>query len=212
MDRRTVSGQSHRWVGYGGPVIVLASLLELFTILLVGILYPEGVVEGTGEAAIVRNLVLTYLVLGGIGVVVLYVRYRDSFGLVGNLGLYLILLGVVFGITTLLTTGSMAGDLPLVGVIFGDVITSYVPGALINQFLVFGGAGFLAVGLWRTPTIPTSAAVLMGLTPLAAAVGIVGFSLFPDTVVGPIGFLALTVVWAGAWILLGYHLWTETRT
>lgn len=211
MDRRTASGAPRSWIRYGGPVIVVASLLEIFTILLVGFVYPEGVVDGTGDAALVRYLVITYLVLGGIGVVVLYVRYRDSLGLVGNLGLYLILLGVAFGIATLLTTGSMAGDLPLVGVLFGDVITSYVPGALINQFLVFGGAGFLAVGLWRTPTIPTSAAVLMGLTPLAAATGIVGFSLLPDTVVGPIGFLVLTVVWAGAWILLGYHLWTENR-
>lgn len=209
MASRTTSRASHRWVRYGGPVIVLASVLELLTILLVGIVYPEGVVEGTGDAALVRNLVLTYLVLGGIGVVVLYVRYRDSFGLVGTLGLYLILLGVAFGVATLLTTGSMAGDLPLVGVLFGDVITTYVPGALVNQFLVFGGAGFLAVGLWRTPTVPTSATVLMGLTPLAAATGIVGFALLPETVLGPIGFLALTVVWAGAWIILGYHLWTE---
>ena len=209
MARRTASRAPHRWVRYGGPVIVLASLLELLTILLVGVLYPEGVVDGTGEATIVRNLVLTYLALGGIGVVVLYVRYRDSFGLIGTLGIYLILLGVAFGVATLLTTGSMAGDLPLVGVLFGDVITTYVPGALVNQFLVFGGAGFLAVGLWRTPTVPTSAVVLMGLTPLAAATGIVGFALFPDSPVGPIGFLALTVVWAGAWIVLGYHLWTE---
>lgn len=212
MANRTNRRATPSWIRYGGPVIVLASLLELFTILLVGIVYPEGFVEGTGDAALIRTLVLTSLVLGGVGVVFLYVRYRNSFGLVGTLGSYLILLGVAFGVATLLTTGSMAGDLPLVGVLFGDVITTFVPGALINQFLVFGGAGFLAVGLWRTPTVPTSATVLMGLTPLAAATGIVGFSLLPNTVVGPIGFLVLTVVWAGAWLILGYHLWTERRT
>lgn len=209
MANRTTRIGTPSWVRYGGIVVIVAALLELLTILLVGLLYPEGVVAGTGDETIVRTLVLTYLALGGIGVIVLFVRYRDTFGLVGNLGLYLILLGVAFGVATLLTTGSMAGDLPLVGVLFGDVITTYVPGALVNQFLVFGGAGFLAAGLWRTPTVPTSATVLMGLTPLAAATGIVGFALLPDTVVGPIGFLVLTVVWAGAWIVLGYHLWTE---
>lgn len=75
--------------------------------------------------------------------------------------------------------------------------------------VVFVEAGLLAVGLWRTPSIPRSAALLMGLTPVAAVVGVVGFSLSTESFLGLLGFVVLSLAWSGAWIILGYHLWHQ---
>lgn len=75
--------------------------------------------------------------------------------------------------------------------------------------LVFGGAALLAVGLWRTPSIPRSAAVLMALTPVAAIVGIVGYAQSPEGLLGLVGYVVLSVVWAAAWVILGYHIWRQ---
>lgn len=178
------------WARYSGLVIIVGAVLELITSFAIGLAFPEAFIPGTRDAAIVADIVLSYLVLGFIGVVALYVYYGDSFGRIGNLGLLSIAVGIVIGVGTILLTGSAVGT-------------------LFNMVLVFGGAGLLAIGLWRTPDIPRSAALLMGAAPIAAAVTIVGLSQSPESLLGQVGYLALSLVWAGAWIILGYHLWRQ---
>ena len=177
------------WVRYGGIAAILASILEVLTTLLIELAFPEAFVPGTRDALIVGNVVITYLVLGVVGVAALYARYDDAFGWVGTLGLLSIAVGAVVGIVAVLTTRSIAGG-------------------LLNLVLVFGGAALLSVGLWRIATVPRSGALLMGASPVAAVVAIVGFLALPGTFLGPLGFLVLEVVWGAAWIVLGYHLWT----
>lgn len=179
------------WVRYGGLAAIIASILEVFTTLFIEVVFPEALVPGTRDALLAADLVITYLILGIIGVAAVYVRYNDSFGWVGNLGLLSITVGALIGIGSILLIGLTAGN-------------------LLNFILVFGGAGLLAIGLWRTPTIPRSAAILMGLSPVAALVGIVGFSLAPESLLTLGAFLVLNIVWGGSWIILGYHLWTDS--
>lgn len=188
MATETSRASAPSWVRYGGLVIVAAALLELVASLTIGVLFPEALVPGTRDAVVVADIVLTYLVLGLVGVAALYVYYRRSFGWIGNLGLLLIAVGIVVGVVTIVLTGSAAGS-------------------LLNMALVFGGAALLAVGLWRTPSAPRSATLLMAATPVAALVAIVGFALSPEGLLGPIAYLVLSLVWAGAWIVLGVHLW-----
>ena len=179
------------WVRYGGLAAIVAAVLEILTTLFLEAMFPEAVVPGTRDALLVADIVLTYLILGLVGVAAVYVRYNDSFGWVGNLGLLSIAVGVFVGIGTILLTGSAAGT-------------------LLNFVLVFGGAGLLAIGLWRTPTIPRSAAILMGVAPIAAAIGIAGLSISPESLLAIGAFFLLNVVWGGAWIVLGYHIWTDS--
>lgn len=107
------------------------------------------------------------------------------------MGLVLIVVGAGTGVITIVTTGSLVGS-------------------FLNMFWVgFVGAGLIADGLWRTASIPRNAAHLMGLTPLAAAVGILGSSQSTESFMGLLGFGVLILVWNGAWIFLGYHLWQQ---
>lgn len=191
MATRTEQAAAPSWVRYSGIIIVLASLLDLFTNFIAVAVFPEAFIPGTRDAVIVGSLILSYLILGIIGAVALYVYYKDDFGWIGKVGLVSIVIGAGIGVAAIVTTGSLGGS-------------------FLNTFLVvFVGAGLLAVGLWRTPSTPRSAALLMGLTPVAAVVGMVGFSQSPESFLGLLGFGVLSLVWNGAWIVLGYHLWQQ---
>lgn len=178
------------WVPYGGVAAIAASILEIATTLFIEVVFPEALVPGTRDALLAADVVVTYLVLGIVGVAAVYVRYRADFGWPGTAGLLAIALGALVGIGTVLLVGVVAGS-------------------LLNFVLVFGGAGLLAIDLWRVPTIPRSAAVLMGLAPITALAGMVGFALSPESLLALGAFLVLNLAWGGAWIVLGYHLWTE---
>lgn len=167
-------------VRYGGLVAIAAALLEVLTTTLSEFAFTTDAIE-------VGDVVATYLLLGIVGVAAVYVRYEDEFEWPGKVGLAAIATGAVVG---------------LVSVLAGSVV-----GSLLNLVLVFGGAAFLAVGLWRAPSAPRSAAVLMGLAPAFAVVGIAAFSLAPESLLGPVLIVVLNVVWGAAWIVLGYHLW-----
>lgn len=190
MDTRTDPATAPSWVRYSGLVIILAALLDLFTDFVAINMFPDAFVPGTRDAVIVGNFVLSYLILGSLGAVALYVYYENVFGWIGKVGLILIVVGAGIGVVTVLTTGAPGGN-------------------LLNLFLVvFVGAGFLAVSLWQTPSIPRSAALLMGVTPVAAAVA-VGFTVFTESFLGILGFVVMSLAWSVAWIILGYHLWQQ---
>lgn len=179
-----------RWVRYGGLAAVLASVLEFGTSTLVGVVFPEAFEPGTRDALLVGDVVVTYLVLGLVGIAALYGRYGRALGRVGLVGLLSIAVGAVVGIVATLVTGVVAGS-------------------LLNVALVFGGAALLAVGLWRLPTVPRAAPVLMGAAPVGVAAGIVAFAVAPEA--GPLLFLLVNAVWGLAWVVIGYHLWRSPR-
>lgn len=180
------------WVRYGGLAAILASVLEFGTSTLVGVVFPEAFEPGTRDALLVGDVVVTYLVLGIVGCAALYGRYSRELGRVGLVGLLSIAVGAVVGIVA-------------------TVVNGVVAGSLLNVALVFGGAAFLAVGLWRLPTVPRAAPVLMGAAPVGVAAGIVAFAVAPEAVAGPLIFLAVNAVWGLAWVVLGYHLWRSPR-
>lgn len=63
------------WTRYGGLVIIVAALLEMVTSLAIGVAFPEAFTPGTRDEVIVADIVLTYLVLGFVGVAALYAYY-----------------------------------------------------------------------------------------------------------------------------------------
>lgn len=180
------------WVRYGGLAAILGAILETAVTFSVGALFPEAFEPGTRDALLVGDLVVTYLVLGVVGAVAVYGRYGDALGWTGNLGLLAIAVGAVVGVAVTVLTGIVATD-------------------LLNLLLVYGGAALLAVGLWRIPSVPRSAAALMGLSPVLVVAGIVAVLLAPGSLVGPVTFVVLSLVWGAAWIVLGYHLWRSPR-
>lgn len=64
------------WVRYSGIVIILASLLALFGNFFAIAVFPEVLVPGTWDVVIVGNLILSYVILGIIGAVTIYVYTR----------------------------------------------------------------------------------------------------------------------------------------
>lgn len=176
------------WVRYGGLATVAAAVLQLATSAFVGLLYPEALERGSRAALVVGDVVVTYLVLGLVGVVAVYGRYRAALGLAGNLGLFAIAVGAVLGVATVVLTGSVA-------------LTRR------NAMLLYGGAVLLAVGLGRIGSVPRVVPLLLGLTPLLGVVGAVATRLAPGSHLGPAAFLAVDAAWGFAWVALGYHLW-----
>lgn len=176
------------WVRYAGLAAIVASGLRLATGALVGLALPKALEPGARDALVVGDVVVTYLVLGLVGVLAVYGRYRARLGPAGNLGLFSIAVGGVLGVATVVVTGSV-------------VVTRR------NAMLVYGGAGLLAVGLRRIPTVPRGVSLLLGLTPFGWVAGTVASSLALDGHLGPAAFLAVDAAWAVAWVALGYHLW-----
>lgn len=176
------------WVRYGGLSAAAAAVLGAATSLLVTSLFPEALEPGTRGSLVVGDLVVTYLLLGLLGVVAIHGRYADALGLAGNLGLFTVAVGAVFGVAATVLYG--------VGV-----------GYLLRLSLLFAGAALLAVGLRRIPAVPRSGAVLLGLAPVLAVVAVVARSLSPGSHLGALAYALVSLVWAAAWVVLGYHLW-----
>lgn len=136
-DRLGAAGTDRKatLVRFGGLVAIAAAVLEMVTTAL-------SQFATVGDAVEIGDVVATYLLLGLVGVAAVYVRYEGEFEAAGKLGLGAIAAGAVVGLATV-RSGSVAAS-------------------LLNLFLVFVGAALLAVDLWRAPTAPRGAAVLMG--------------------------------------------------
>lgn len=176
------------WVRYGGLAAVLAAVLAVATSLLVATLFHGSLDPGTRDSLVVGDLVVTYLLLGLLGVVAVHGRYSAALGWTGNLGLFTVAVGGVFGVAATVLYG--------VGV-----------GNLLQLSLLFGGAALLAVGLRRIPSTPRSAAALLGLAPVLAVVAVAAGALSPESRLGAIAYVLVSLTWGGAWVVLGYHLW-----
>lgn len=185
-DRLAAAGTDREatLVRFGGLVAIAAAVLEVVTTAL-------SQFATVGDAVEIGDVVATNLLLGLVGVAAVYVRYEGEFEAVGELGLGAIAAGAVVGLATV-RSGSVAAS-------------------LLNLFPVFGGAALLAVDLWRAPTAPRGAAVLMGLAPVFAVLGVAPFSVAPASLLGPVLIGVLNVVWGAAWIILGSRLFTEPR-
>jgi hypothetical protein len=147
------------------------------------------------------NLVLLVIVaLLAASLLALRVRYGGSYGRLGTAGVVVIFLGYA-----LLFFGSFPAVLLSPegqrGLILAGQDVGFL-GALVAGF----GAVTLGVALWRTRTAPRAGALLLIV---ALPVGIAGVLL-----VSALGFvdaagLPLTVLYGGAWIVLGLHLGSQ---
>jgi hypothetical protein len=149
------------------------------------------------------NLVLLVItVLLAVGLWALRARYKGSYGRLGTAGVVVVFVGYAlmflgsFPAVVLSPEGSrgliMAGqDLGFLGALVAGV-----------------GAVLLGIALLRTRLAPRAAALLLIL---ALPVGILGVILVAALGFVDIAGLPLTVLYGGAWIVIGTHLGSQGR-
>jgi len=139
-------------------------------------------------------------VLLTLGLLALRVRYKESYGRVGAVGHFIVLVGYA-----MLFLGSapavVLSSESLRGFIMGGQDLGFL-GALVAEL----GAVPLGVALWRTRAASRVGATLLIL---ALPVGFVGILLLSAVGLVDIAGLPLTVLYGGAWIVLGSRLWVQ---
>lgn len=156
-------------------------------------LVEPGRFSGTGRVAVVYGLVLMgILVLLLVGVVGLHERLRDLTGRLERVGYYGALVGFAVAILS---------DVHLYGVAGGDAPTFVT--FVLGYFLVLLSSALMGIAGWRAGAIPRAGAALLAVAPL----GIPGVFLLAGTTIGT-PFVAVTVPYGAAWIVVGRHLWT----
>ena len=147
------------------------------------------------------NFVLVVIaVLLAVGLLALHTRYKERYGRLGTAGVVVIFVGYallfIASISAVLLPSDSLRGLIMIGQDLGFL------GALMAGV----GAILLGVTLWRARAVPRLGALLLII---ALPVGLPGV-----IALGAIGFedsagLALTVLYGGAWIVLGHQLWSE---
>lgn len=179
---------SRTWVRYAGLSAVVAAALQfvdpLWPFVLSGATTP-----GTTDALVYAALGATLFLFAIVGMSGLYARYADSLGLTGKAGLAAMVVGALVAIA------SIAG-------VVGDEFV------LLNNVLVVGGAGLLALSLRGIPAVPRIAAPLLGLTVVVTFAAFAVVPAMSETVQYALG-MAIITPFSAAWAVLGYHLWHE---
>ncbi len=189
------STTSIRWGGFagmaGGAIWALTPLREP----LLGGRFPEHPVFRPYNLVL---LVITALLAAGL--LALLVRYGGSYGRLGTAGVVVIFAGyamLLLGSTpAVLLSAEGSRGLILAGQDLGFL------GALVAGV----GAVLLGIALWRTRSAPRVGALLLIV---ALPVGIVGVILVSAVGFVDIAGLPLTVLYGGAWIVLGSHLGSQ---
>jgi hypothetical protein len=148
------------------------------------------------------NLVIVVIaILLIMGLLGLHARYKGSYGRLGTAGVVVILVGyalLFFGsIPAVLFSASGSRGLILAGQDLGFI------GSLVSGV----GAILLGIALWRARAAPRLGAMLLII---ALPVGIIGVILVSAAGLADAAGLPLTVLYGGAWILLGNQLWSAT--
>lgn len=150
------------------------------------------------------NLVLVCIaVLLAVGLLAFHARYKGSYGRLGTAGVF-----IIFGGYALLLFGSLPAVLfspdGARGLIMGGQDLGFL-GALVAGV----GAILLGVALWRALAVPRAGALLLIISLPIGLLGTIAISAmgFED-----IAGLPLTVLYGGAWVLLGYQLRSEAST
>lgn len=148
-------------------------------------------------------VIVVVAVLLIIGLLALHARYKGSYGRLGTAGVVVIFVGyalLFFGsVPAVLFSASGPRGLILAGQDLGFL------GALVSGV----GAILLGVALWRARAAPRSGSVLLII---ALPVGIIGVILVSAAGLADAAGLPLTVLYGGAWILLGSQLWSRSGT
>ncbi len=188
-------------IRWGGPAMMLGGLLWAVTPL-------RDVVFGGGgmpDHPVFRpyNVVLSAIaVLLTVGLVGLHRRYKETYRRLGTVGVVVIFAGYAL---------LLAGNIPAIllapdrssGLIQAGQDLSFL-GALVAAM----GAIFLGIALWRTRAAPRAGALLLIIT---LPVGLPGTIMLQSIGLVNIAGLAMTVPYGAAWMLLGHHLWSNTR-
>lgn len=142
--------------------------------------------------------VITILLI--VGLVALHARHKRTYGRLGTAGVVVIFggyaLGFVGGIPAVLFPSDGLRDVIMIGQNLG----------FLSMLIAGVGAILLGIALWRARAVPRLGAQLLII---ALPVGLPGV-----IALAAIGFedsagLALTVLYGGAWIALGYQLWSK---
>lgn len=168
----------------GGVLLLLYAIPDLVS---------PGTFSGTGSVAVAYGLVLLgILLMLLVGVVGLHERLRDHTGRLERVGYYAALVGFAVAIVS---------DVHLYAVAGGDAPTFIT--FILGYLVVLVGSALVGIAGWRADALPRSGAVLLAVAPL----GIPGVFLLAGTSIGT-PFVAVTVPYGAAWVVVGRHLWT----
>ncbi len=147
------------------------------------------------------NLVLLIIaLLLAAGLLALHARYRGSYGRLGTVGVVVVFVGYAMlflgSIPAVLLSPDGSRRLILAGQDLG----------FLGAFVAGVGAVLLGIALLRTRSAARAGALLLIV---AHPVGIVGVILVSALGFVDIAGLPLTVLYGGAWIVLGSHLGSE---
>ena len=150
------------------------------------------------------NFVLLFIaVLLAVGLLAFHARYKQSYGRLGTVGVF-----VTFGGYALMFFGSLPAVLFSSEGLRGLVRVGQDLGFL--GALVAGvGALLLGVALRQARAVLRGAALLLVIS---LPVGLVGTTVMATVGLEDSAGLPLTVLYGGAWAILGYHLWSEAST
>jgi hypothetical protein len=203
-DDATSPTRLDRW---SGACWVGAGLL-----LLVGLLHPDVFETTFADAALETSLWVPIHAAAVVGVVLtlfgllgLYARRADRLGRLGAIGFALAVPGLVVTACVAYAEAFLlpiiAADTPEVFAWDGPVVTSWAVRVTTGLGLLwFVGLCLLGLALWRSRTVPRSAALTLAIS---AVVFIVFAGAFVF-VLGPLSTLAL----AAGYVLVGVALWT----
>ena len=148
-------------------------------------------------------VLLVIAVLLAVGLLAFHARYRESYGRLGMAGVL-----VTFGGYALLFFGSLPAVLFSSEGLRGLVRVGQDLGFL--GALVAGvGALLLGVALRKARAVPRGAALLLVIS---LPIGLVGTTVMASVGLEDTAGLPLTVLYGGAWAILGYHLRSEAST
>ncbi len=146
-------------------------------------------------------VIVVIAVLLTVSLLALHTRYKGSYGRLGTVGVVVIFVGYA-----LLFVGSIPavlfsadGSLIRIGQDLGFL------GAVISAI----GAVLLGIALWRARGTPRLGALLLII---AFPVGFLAVILVSAVGFEDIAGLPLTVLYGGAWVMLGHRLWSEQST
>lgn len=158
------------------------------------------------ESPIFRPYNFVILVIAALlimGLVALHTRHKETYRRLGTAGVVVIFVGYAL---------LFVGSLPAVSFPSGGLRDVIMIGQDLGFFgALIAGAGAILLGgaLWRARAVPRSGALLLIISlpvGLPGVIALQGIGLVDST------GLALTVLYGGAWIILGHQLWAEVNT
>lgn len=184
------------WIRLSGLAAMVGGVLWAVTPLREPV-FGGGGLPGDAAFRPYNFVIIVIAILLATGLLGLHARYKRSYGRPGTVGAVVIFAGYALLLLGSIPAILFSADGPMGLIKAGQDLGFF--GAVISAF----GAIFLGSTLWRARATPRFGSLLLII---ALPVGIIGVILVSAAGLDDIAGLPLTVLYGGAWLILGYHL------